>query len=87
MFKMADNRAKRECKIPKRFIDEFAEAKPKNDKKLKASYRTIYPVEITRVDKARNMVKIHFKGYSEKFDDWRPCDENNLPVIRLELMS
>ena len=35
MFKMADNRAKRECRIPNRFIDEFAEAKPKNYKKKK----------------------------------------------------
>ena len=33
MFKMADNRAKQECKIPKRFIDEFAKAKHKNYKK------------------------------------------------------
>ena len=33
---MAANRAKRECKIPKRFIDEFAEAKPKNYKKVKS---------------------------------------------------
>jgi len=75
-----DNRAKRECKIPKRFIDKFAEAKPKNYKKLKATDRNIYPVEITQVDKVRNMGKIHFKGYSEKFDKWRPCDENNLPA-------
>ena len=78
MFKMADNRAKRECKIPKRFIDDFAEAKLKNYKKLKGTDRTIYPVEITQVGKARNMVKIHFKGYSEKFDEWTPCQ---LPVI------
>jgi len=75
-----DNRAKQECKIPKRFIDKFAEAKPKNYKKLKAMDRNIYPVEITQVDKVRNMGKIHFKGYSEKFDKWRPCDENNLPA-------
>lgn len=78
IFKMAVNRAKRECKIPKRFIDEFAEAKTKKCKKLKITDKNIYPVEITQVDKARNMVKIHFKGYSEKFDEWRPCDENNL---------
>jgi len=69
MFKMADNRAKRECKIPKRFIDEFADAKPKNYNKLKAVDRNIYPVKITQVDKARNMVEIRFKGYSEKFDE------------------
>ena len=31
------------------------------------------------------MVKIHFKGYSEKFDEWRPWNKNNMPLIRLEL--
>ena len=50
-------------------------------------YRNIFPVEITEVDKDRNMIKIHFKGYSEKFDEWKPCDENNLSLIRLEQMS
>ena len=44
-------------------------------------------MEITEVDKTRNMVEIHFKGYSEKFDEWRSCDENNLQVISLEPMS
>ena len=87
VLKMADISAKRERKIPKRFIDEFVETKPKNFNKMKTTDRNIYPVEITQVDKARNMVKIHFKGYSEKFDEWRPCDENNLPEIRLEPMS
>ena len=47
MFKMADNRVKQECKFPKRFIDEFPEAKRKNNKKLKAADRNIYPVQIT----------------------------------------
>ena len=42
---------------------------------------------MTEVDKTRNMVEIHFKGYSVKFDEWRSCDENNLPVISLEPMS
>ena len=73
---------KRERKIPKRFIDEFVETKPKNFKKIKTTDRNIYPVEITQVDKGRNMVEIHFKGYSEKFDEWRPCDQNNFPLIR-----
>ena len=87
IFKMADIGVRRERKIPKRFIDEFVEAKPKNFKKIKITDRNIYPLEVMQVDKARNMVKIHFKGYSEKFDERRPCDENNLPVIRLEPMS
>ena len=87
MLKMADNRVKRERKIPKRFIEEFVEAKPTKYKKIKTMYRNIFPVEITEVDKDRNMIKIHFKGYSEKFDEWKPCDENNLSLIRLEQMS
>ena len=43
MFKTADNRAKRERKIPNRFIYEFAEAKPKSYKKIKPTDRNIYP--------------------------------------------
>ena len=55
---MADKSAKRERKIPKRFI-EFAEAWPKNFKKIKAANISIYPVERTQGDKARDKVKIH----------------------------
>ena len=44
-------------------IEKFVEAKPNNYKKIKTMYRNIYPVEITEVDKDRNMIKIHFKGY------------------------
>ena len=53
----------------------------------KITDKDIYPAEITQVEKARNMLKIHFKGYSEIFDEWRPCNENNLPVMRLEPVS
>ena len=72
---------KRERRTPNRFIDEFAEAKTKQCNKIKTTDKNIYPVEIIQVDKARNMVKIHFKGCNEKFDEWRPCDEHNLPVM------
>ena len=53
---------------------------------MKTVDRNLYAVEITEVDKARKRIKIHFTGHSEKFDEWRPCDEN-FPVIRLEQMS
>ena len=82
---MVVNRVKRECKIPKTFIDKFAEAETNQGKKIKIVDED--PVKITPVNEARNMVKIHFKGCSEKFDEWRPCDENKLPVMQLELMS
>ena len=62
MFKTVDNRAKRERKIPKRFLHEFAEAKPNNHKKIKTTDRNIYQVEIAQVDKARDIVGIIFKG-------------------------
>ena len=51
---------KRECKIPKRFIDKFAEAETNQGKKIKIVDED--PVKITPVNEARNMVKIHFKG-------------------------
>ena len=86
MLKMAVNRAKQERKIPS-FIDECVEAKTKQCKKIKTTDKDIYPVEITQVEKARNMLKIHFKGCNGKFDEWTPCDENTLPVMQLELMS
>jgi len=87
MFKMADNRAKRERNIPKRSLDEFVEAKPKNNKKKKTTGWNIYPVEITQVNKGKNMVKIYFKGYSERIDERRSWHEKNSPVARLEPMS
>ena len=87
MLKMAVNRAKQEREIPRSFIDECVEAKTKQCKKIKTTDKDIYPVEITQVEKARNMLKIHFKGYSEISDEWRPCNENNLPVMRLEPVS
>ena len=70
---MADGKAKRERKTPKRFIDGITATKPK---KMKTVDRNLYAVEITEIDKARKRVEIHFTGYSEKFDEWRPCDEN-----------
>ena len=49
----------------------------------------LYDVEIKEVDEIGKRVKIHFKGFSEKYDEWRPFNENNLPVIpvRVERMS
>ena len=38
-------------------------------------------MHITQVNKGENMVKIYFKGYSEKVDKWGPWHENNSSVI------
>lgn len=84
---MAGLEGKRERKVPKRLIDEIVETKPKNCKKMKATDRKLYEVEVIEIDKAANRVKLHFKGYSEKYDEWRPYDEMKLTVIRFEQMS
>ena len=84
---MAGLEEKRERKVPKRLIDEIVETKPKDCKKMKATDRKRYEVEVIEIDKAANRVKLHFKGYSEKYDEWRPYDEMKLPVIRFEQMS
>lgn len=68
---MAD-KPKREIKEVKRFSTEFSPytlvktANPhKKDTKL-------YDIEVTEVDKANKRLKIHYVGYSSRFDEWRP---------------
>lgn len=60
MLKMADNRVKRERKIPKTVIEEFVEAKPKNLRKIKTTDRNIYPVVITQVDNCKRETSLIF---------------------------
>jgi len=84
---MAAESGKRESKVPKRFIEEFNNSKPQKLKKPKAQDKNLYDVEILVVDRIRNLVKIHFTGYSSKHDEWRPYEEDTLPVIRFERMT
>ena len=52
---------------------------------LKTTVRiTLYEVEIKEVDKAVKRVKINVKGYSDKYDEWRPYNDNSFPLIRFE---
>ena len=74
----------RQKKTPERLINEIACVTPKKEKKLKALSNTIYDVEIKEVAEIGKRVKIHSKAFTEKYDKWRPFDENNLPVIRVE---
>lgn len=68
----------------KRFIDEIVEIKLKNCKKMKVIDRKFYEVEVIEIDKVVNRVKFYFKGYSEKYDEWRLYDEMKLIVIWFE---
>ena len=84
---MADSRLKRVKNRPKRFVDEISVGKPDKKKKKEAADNNLYEVEIKEVDIAAQRLKIHFKGYDEKFDEWRPFSNDSLPVVRVERMS
>ena len=46
-------------------------------KKRKKNDIDLYEVEIKEVDRKKGRIKIHFKGYHDRYDEWRP-------VARLE---
>ena len=74
-------RAKRESTAPKRYVDEVLfELSSQKIKKAKTD-RKLNPVVVTDVDKIGKRVKIHYVGYSERYDEWQPYDteDNNPP--------
>ena len=80
---MAD-RPRRESKIPKRYSDEVSDSRPNIKKKSERPDKDLYEIEIKEVDRVANKVKIHFTGYSDKYDEWRPYDGASLPIVRLQ---
>ena len=50
---MAGLEGKRERKVPKRLIDKIVETKPKNCKKMKATDRKLYEVEVIELTRPR----------------------------------
>ena len=76
-------RAKRESTAPKRYVDEvLSEMPPLKMKKAKTD-RKLYPVAVTDVDKIGKRMKIHYVGYSERYDEWRSYDtEDSNPLLQ-----
>ena len=72
-FKMA-GRPKRELRKPKRLIEFLRDNRPNNEKKTYKTKRdqSLYDIEVTEVDRERKRLKIHYVGYSEAHDEWRP---------------
>ena len=63
-------------------ISSLKPAKKKKDNSL-------YEVEVQEVDSDRNLVRIHYKGYSSKYDEWRSfgnadTDGEYFPFVRQE---
>ena len=84
---MAD-RPKREIKEPKRFCTEFLAYTPVKKVNLRRKDAKLYDIEVTELDKANKRLKIHYVGYSSRFDKWRPFGEDEgseyFPVVRKE---
>ena len=48
---------------------------------MEAADNNMYEIEIKEVDVAAQRLKIHFKVYDEKFDEWRPFTDGSLPFV------
>lgn len=82
-------RPKREVRKPQRLIEFLRDNRPNNEKKTSRTKRdqSLYDIEVTEVDRERKRLKIHYVGYSEAHDEWRPYDEADgeyFPFIRNE---
>lgn len=80
---------KRVSRPPKRFMneyDEYSEEKPSKKPRKQKIDKTLYDIEVKEVDKAKKRLKIHFVGYSDKFEEWRDfeVEEYYFPFIRHE---
>ena len=80
---MADE-TKRERRPPKRLIDDYPAVSLKKRKTKPAKDNHLYEVEVVEVDKSKNRVKIHYKGFGVETDEWRDLNENAFPLVRLE---
>lgn len=80
------SRPKRTLCKPIRFADEFAIHNGKGSIKRPKKDNNLYEVEIKEVDREKKCVRIHFKGYDSRFDEWRPYDQEGeyFPFIRHE---
>lgn len=74
---MAD-KPKREIKQPKRFCTEFSAYTPVKKANPQKKDKKLYDIEVTEVDKANKRLKIHYVGYSSRFDEWRPFGEDEV---------
>lgn len=84
---MAD-RPKGEIKEPKWFYKEFSAYTPVKKANPQRKDTKLYDIVVTEVDKANKILKIHYVGYSSRFDEWRPFGDDEgseyFPFVRKE---
>lgn len=86
---MADTcQVKRESKIPARYIHECSSDFASKKRKLSKKDNNLYDVIVTEVDKSKKRIKIHYVGYSTKYDEWKPIgDAASFPFVRREKLN
>jgi len=55
-------------------------------RKRKQNY-ALYLIEIKEIDPINRQAKVHYVGYSDKYDEWKDLDDNgdsDLPIIKCE---
>ena len=79
---------KREIKEPKRFCTEFSAYTPVKKANPQRKDIKLHDIGVTEVDKANKRLKIHYVGYSSRFDEWRLFGEDEgseyFPFVRKE---
>jgi len=76
---------KRESDAPKRYIDEvFQELSPQRKTLRVKADGKLYSVVVTDVEKIGKRVKIHYVGYSERYDESRSCGTDDILFQRME---
>ena len=81
------SRPKRTLHKVRRFVDEFVVSDVKESvKKRPKKDNNLYEVEIKEADRQNKRIRIHFKGYDARFDEWRSYDQEGeyFPFVRWE---
>ena len=79
------SRPKRNLHKVRRFVDEFVVSDVKESvKKRPKKDNNLYEGEIKEVDRQNKRIRIHFKEYDARFDEWRPYDQEGeyFPFVR-----
>ncbi|XP_031557298.1 uncharacterized protein LOC116293932 [Actinia tenebrosa] len=86
---MADTtRVKRESKFPVRYMQEFSSDFASKQRKSSKKDNNLYDVVVTEVDKSKKRIKIHYVGYSTKYDEWKSFgDGASFPFVRHEKLN
>ena len=65
-------------------LSAYTPVKKANPQRKDTKLCDICDIEVSEVDKANKRLKIHYVGYSSRFDEWRPFGEDEgLNISRL----